>query len=763
LRIEHISSEKELSALKGEWNSLLHRTATETVFLTWEWLSSWWSAYGTGKQLFVLVARGDLGEYLGIAPLYVERPGRTRLLRFIGDGSHDSDYLDFIVLQGQEDAVLSAFFDYLKKARKKWDALQLNEIPKNSRNLEFMLGLAGRSRWLFHEEQVPCGIRSLPPTWEEFLQTLKPRFRTSVRACLRNLEQWHGSFEQLTNETDISSWLSTLYDLHSDRWALRQQSGVFARTGKREFYEGMTRSFFRQGWLHMTRWKMNDAVLACQFGFIYGGTYHLLQEGFDSRCIHVSPGVTLRAATFRDLIACGVHTYDFLGGMGRHKTDWGANEKISVRLALAPRTLAGHAYVTMPESIQNAKDFLKRTLPESLVQRLKPTSAARDKSARDAAAVSLSAVPPKTKSWKQAVADGALQTGLVRVVQSVSRRFELRPGSISLPIYWQKAMSPKFVVICYHRVGTGGVPLYSDLEPEVFEAQMRFLRNRYRIVSFDTLAEELSHGGPTEQSVAITFDDGYRDVYKHAFPVLQKFQIPATIYLTADAIESNSVAWYDQIFLALSIAPGDKLDLVLERPRRFLLPTAAARLRAAEEIISFLRSLPTNQCEDFCAKLERLIPLPATEIANKMLTWDQIREMQQVGVSFGSHTLTHPAVSRLEPLALERELCQSKAILEERLGVAVKDFAYPFGKPADYGNTLPAVARAGYRTASTTNWGINTPGVNLHELRRVSIGEVRRLSMFALSLAQLFLSSDLRNELSASVPATKERAVLGSS
>lgn len=226
MRIELISSEKELSDLKGEWNSLLHRSATETVFLTWEWISTWWSAYGTGKQLFVLVARGDLGEYLGIAPLYVERSGRTRLLRFIGDGSHDSDYLDFIVLQDQEDAVLSAFFDYLKQVRKKWDALQLNEIPKNSRNLEFMLGLAGRSRWLFHEEQVPCGIRSLPPTWEEFLQTLKPRFRTSVRACLRNLEQWHGSFEQLTNVADISSWLSTLYDLHSDRWALRQQSGV---------------------------------------------------------------------------------------------------------------------------------------------------------------------------------------------------------------------------------------------------------------------------------------------------------------------------------------------------------------------------------------------------------------------------------------------------------------------------------------------------------------------------------------------------------
>lgn len=763
MRIELISSVKELSALQGDWNSLLRRSAAETVFLTWEWLSSWWFAYGAGKQLFVLVARSESGECLGIAPLYLERSGRTRLLRFIGDGSHDSDYLDFIVLQGHEDAVFSAFIDFLNQVQKKWDGLQLNEIPKNSRNIEFLHGLAGSSKWLFHEDDVPCGIRSLPPTWEEFLQTLKPRFRTSVRACLRNLEQWEGSFELLTKEEDISSWLSTLYDLHSDRWALRQQSGVFARAGKRQFYENMTRSFFRQGWLHMSRWRMNDAVLACQFGFVYGGIYHLLQEGFDSRCIHVSPGVTLRAATFRDLIARGVHTYDFLGGMGRHKTDWGANEKLSVRLALAPRTAAGHIYITLPNSIQTAKDFLQHNLPESLVQKLKSTPPDRAKSSPDTTTSASSAEAPRTKSWKQAVADGALRTGFVRVVQSISRRFELRLESSTLPIFWQKSMNPKFVIICYHRVGVGGVPLYSDLEPGVFEGQMRFLRERYRLVSFDTLAQEISQGGPTEQSVAITFDDGYRDVYKYAFPVLQKFQIPATIYLTADAVESNSLAWYDRIFLALSVAPGDKLDLVLDRPRRFLLPAPAARLRAAEEIISFLRSLPAEQCESFCSNLERLIPLPAKEMKDRMLTWEQIREMQQGGVSFGSHTLTHPAVSRLDPLALKRELCRSKAILEERLGAAIKDFAYPFGKPADYGNTPSAVARAGYRTAVTTNWGINTPSANPYELRRVSIGEERSLSMFALRLAQLFLSAEHRNKLSTSVPASKEKAVFGSS
>jgi CelD/BcsL family acetyltransferase involved in cellulose biosynthesis/peptidoglycan/xylan/chitin deacetylase (PgdA/CDA1 family) len=762
VRIERLSSERELAALQGEWNSLVQRSTAETVFLTWEWLSSWWSAYGAGRKLFVLVARGENGECCGIAPLFQDRSGRTRVLRFIGDGSYDSDYLDFISARGQEAPVLAAFFEYLKQSHKVWDALQLNEIPESSLSLDFLRDLQNTSQWLLRQEFVPAGVRGLPPTWEEFLQTLKPRFRTSVRACLRNLEQWSGAaFEVLNTETDISPWLSELYELHSDRWSLRQQSGVFAKKEKRDFYERMARSFFQSGWLHMTRWRLNDVVLACQFGFVYGGTYHLLQEGFDTQCIHVSPGVTLRAATIRDLIARGVHTYDFLGGIGRHKTDWGANEKKSVRMALAPRGAAGYAYVELPQTMQNLKDRAKRVLPQTWVQKLKQPQTGQEKRSGNGAATA-TAGDPQAVSWKEKLGAALHRTGLLRGVQAVSRRFELQPGRSSLPTHWRTASVPKFVILCYHRVGSGGVPLYSGLEPEVFEAQMDFLRQRYRIVSLETLAQELLHSGPPEQSVAVTFDDGYRDVYTYAFPVLQKYRIPATIYLTADVIEANSVAWYDRIFLALGIAPGEKLDVVLDRPRRFLLPSSAARLRAAEEIISYLRTLPNEKCREFCADLEKLIPLPVEDTANRMLTWEQIRTMQRGGVSFGSHTLTHPAISRLQPSELDYELRESKAKLEERLGVPVQDFAYPFGKPADYENTPDAVMGCGYRTASTTNWGINTPGVNLLELRRVSIGEERRLSTFAMRLAQLFLSSEVNAAVAPSVSTAKEDVVCSS-
>jgi hypothetical protein len=237
----------------------------------------------------------------------------------------------------------------------------------------------------------------------------------------------------------------------------------------------------------------------------------------------------------------------------------------------------------------------------------------------------------------------------------------------------------------------------------------------------------------------VTFDDGYRDLYTYAFPILRRYQIPATIYLTAASVDTGEVAWYDRVFLALQVASTEKLDLLLDRPRRFLLSSSAARLRAAEETISWLRTLPNDLRQEHCAQFERQFPLPADELKNRMLTWDQVRTMEAAGIRFGSHTLTHPVISRLGHAELERELIESKRMIEGQIGHAVLDFAYPFGKAADYGDAAPIVARCGYRSAATTIWGLNRPGINLHELRRVSVGEAQSLSMFAFGLAKLFL------------------------
>jgi Polysaccharide deacetylase len=164
------------------------------------------------------------------------------------------------------------------------------------------------------------------------------------------------------------------------------------------------------------------------------------------------------------------------------------------------------------------------------------------------------------------------------------------------------------------------------------------------------------------------------------------------------------------------------------------------------EFISLMRRLPVAEQRARCAKLESAVTLPEKSLANRMLTWEQIRQMQSAGIFFGTHTMTHLVVNQLNDEELRWELGESKRILEERLQQQVQDFAFPFGKSHECGDAAVAcLARLGYRCAATTVEGLNRPATSPYALRRVSFCEERSLAMFALRLARLFLFNE-RNQ-----------------
>ena len=122
--------------LRPLWNPLLGASSSATTFLTWEWLTCWWSAYGNRDDLFILTASDDDGTIRGIAPLRREmicRYGRTvPALAFLGDGSNDSDYLDFIVARGFEERVMETWLRHTRTHLPTGPILRLNEIPSES-------------------------------------------------------------------------------------------------------------------------------------------------------------------------------------------------------------------------------------------------------------------------------------------------------------------------------------------------------------------------------------------------------------------------------------------------------------------------------------------------------------------------------------------------------------------------------------------------------------------------------------------------------
>src|SRR5260370_20747469 len=129
------------------------------------------------------------------------------------------------------------------------------------------------------------------------------------------------------------------------------------------------------------------------------------------------------------------------------------------------------------------------------------------------------------------------------------------------------------------------------------------------------------------------------------------------------------------------VARGE-LHLNLQGPWCLRLNSSEDRLRAALQVVAFLRTLPNSQRRDCSASLENKIGLPQNALSSRVLTWEEIHTMHQTGIAFGSHTLTHPVVSQLAPEELEHELVASKVLLEEKLGIPVLDFAFPFVHPS---------------------------------------------------------------------------------
>jgi len=354
------------------------------------------------------------------------------------------------------------------------------------------------------------------------------------------------------------------------------------------------------------------------------------------------------------------------------------------------------------------------------------------------------AVSPSANStswnWRQTVGHVAYRTGLLNLLGPIFQRYEFydRPGR-RLPAL-RPVSQTKYSILCYHRVGTEGIPYYSTLAPDRFEAQMRFLHDNFRVISLGQLCYELEHPHVGRHGVAVTFDDGYSDLYTYALPILRKWEIPATIYLTVDCIETGEVAWYDRIFLGLLVAPGSVLELPIGSGNRVVLGSPQQRIALGAELVLALRRAPVVEREQFCRVLEQQVELPARELAGRMLSWKQVHEMRSAGIFIGSHTLSHPVLSSLGVEEIEKEVAESKRILESNLREPVLDFAFPFGTPDDYGPVAyAAVRRCGYRSAVTTTWGTNTPGADMYSLRRLRLGDEQHVAKFGLQIHREFL------------------------
>ena len=373
--MECLHEASRFRALERDWRFLHRNCADVTPFTSWEWLFSWWQAYGASRQLRLLTWRAADGTLVGIAPLYLaaERTAlgtECRVLRFVGDGTFDSDYLGLLIHPPAFSSVVRDFGEWLG-ANKEWDALVLRELSDQSGLPSALRSEAERLRFQFRLEQGRCGALDLPRSWSEFLQARQSRFRTKLRSLLRKIDDGGLSFESGWEPRDLKRRLRSLFALHQQRWHEADAPGVFGDTAKRLFYAHFVPRFGRSGWLRLYSLRHGPNYVAHQLCFGSNGTTYLLQEGFDVSNPSASYGQMLRAAVIRHLIESGERQYDFLGGVSKHKQDWGAREQQTTHLIIARNELRGRLYFSLPVWRDRLAGGAKRMVPEFILKGLR--------------------------------------------------------------------------------------------------------------------------------------------------------------------------------------------------------------------------------------------------------------------------------------------------------------------------------------------------------------------------------------------------------
>jgi len=267
-----------------------------------------------------------------------------------------------------------------------------------------------------------------------------------------------------------------------------------------------------------------------------------------------------------------------------------------------------------------------------------------------------------------------------------------------------------------------------------FSEQLQYLRSHYTILPLSVLARSIAEGSTLPRaSVAITIDDGYRDAREIAFPLLKKYQAPATLFVVTDFLDRKTWLWTDKLrYLTFNARAGGLDVTVAGRVIATELGDRASRLLAADRVNSALKAMPDDQKQEAIGRVARQfgVELPSEPPEEfGPITWDEAREMDGAGVEIGSHTVTHPILTRIEGERLAFELRQSRARLEEMLGREVDLFCYPNGDSSP--GVRAEVARAGYVAAVTTEEGLNEPRADLFALKRVHT--TRDLGHFAQS------------------------------
>ncbi len=341
-----VIDENDFSAIRSEWNALLASSRSNSVFLTWEWLFTWWRHFQNPKrELMVICARDQSGTLKGILPLFKEREnhlGRYGTLHFLGTGVVCSEFLDLFVDPKNEMEIQRVLLKYVLEETR-FRNMKLTDIPVGATSLGCLEHiLQGMQAPYVTAEGEICPFLELPETLDGFYKKLKPNMRSNYRKSLNKFQESYGKIPKRTeNKEGFQSDYEALFLLHEARFKQKVEKSSFLSDKLKRFHLDAGKLFDEKGWLRFYTIKANDQIIGCLYCFAYGGKMSYYQAGFDPNYEHLSIGLILLGKSMEDAIEQGLKEFDFLRGAEAYKWRWTNTYRKTVQLTAYSRNLPG--------------------------------------------------------------------------------------------------------------------------------------------------------------------------------------------------------------------------------------------------------------------------------------------------------------------------------------------------------------------------------------------------------------------------------------
>jgi len=362
------ASFSSLQPQAAAWNQL----ARGNPFLSWEWLTRWWEAYGEDKELFLLAAQDEQGRLLGAAPWYSTQSALSgRTIDCIGSGEVCADYLGILAHAGCEDEVVNGLADWLVKAnaaaadpKSKWDLLRLTGLARlDGLTARFVEQLVDAGCTVHRKDGMNCWRLLLPDTWEAYEEMLSNSHRKQVRRIDKKLlRSGRAVLRVAATDEQLDLGFEILIRLHQARRQSLGQPGCFSSEKFHRFIQNTARDLLPADRVRLYWLELDGRPAAAEIHWLGGGTLYAYQAGVDPERLDEEPGRAITIAILQQAVEERLPAIDFLRGDEPYKAHFRAEKQPLDELRIvAPKGLA-----QVRHGVWLAGDTLKGLVKSSL-------------------------------------------------------------------------------------------------------------------------------------------------------------------------------------------------------------------------------------------------------------------------------------------------------------------------------------------------------------------------------------------------------------